>query len=159
MVRVSLFITLVTPHFHHHSFPPKHLPYHVFFGVHPTFCFVKDLSTQTVLMHGQLKGGLYVFDNSQLKLPLHNVETFNSSCFASTALSSKEPTVPASSTSPFILWHNRLGHPSSHIVSLVLNKCNLSHINKIPSLICSACCMGKFISPHSCIQHRPTLNP
>ena len=37
---------------HHHSFPPKHLPYHVFFGVHPTFCFVKDLSTQTVLMHG-----------------------------------------------------------------------------------------------------------
>ncbi|RVW97157.1 Retrovirus-related Pol polyprotein from transposon TNT 1-94 [Vitis vinifera] len=97
-----------------------------------------DLSTRTILMHGQLKGGLYVFDNTQLKLPLHN-----SSCFASTALPSKEPTVPASPTSPFTLWHNRLGHPSSHIVSLVLNKCNLPHLNKIPSLICSACCMGK----------------
>ena len=84
-----------------------------------------------------------MFDNTQLKLPLHSVETFNSSCFASTAFPSKEPTAPASSTSPFTLWHNRLGHPSSHIVSLVLNKCNLPHLNKIPSLICSACCMGK----------------
>ncbi|RVW87716.1 Retrovirus-related Pol polyprotein from transposon TNT 1-94 [Vitis vinifera] len=91
---------------------------HVFFEFHPTSCFVKDLSTRTVLMHGQLKG-------DYMSLP------------------SKEPTVPASPTSPFTLWHNRLGHPSSHIVSLVLNKCNLPHLNKIPSLICSACCMGK----------------
>ena len=95
---------------------------HVFFEFHPTSCFVKDLSTQTILMHDHLKGGLYVFDNTQL-------------------------IVPASSTSPFVLWHNRLGHPSSHIISLILNKCNLPHLNKIPSLICSACCMGKIHKP------------
>ena len=123
---------------------------HVFFEFHPTSYFVKDLSIQTVLMHDQLKRGLYVFDNTQLKLPLqhpthhlHSAETLNSSCFAFAALPSKKPIVPVSSTSPFVLWHNRLGHPSSHIVSLVLNKCNLPHLNKIPSLVCFACYMGK----------------
>ncbi|KAL6339591.1 hypothetical protein AAG906_034676 [Vitis piasezkii] len=63
--------------------------------------------------------------------------------FVGNALPSKKPTVPVSSTSPFVLWHNRLGHPSSHIVSLILNKCNLLHLNKFLSLICFACCMGK----------------
>ncbi|KAL6312811.1 hypothetical protein AAG906_022539 [Vitis piasezkii] len=70
--------------------------------------------------------------------------------FVGNALPSKKPTVPVSSTSPFVLWHNRLGHSSSHIVSLVLNKCNLPHLNKIPSLIYSACCMGKI--------HKANLN-
>ncbi|RVW58916.1 hypothetical protein CK203_106123 [Vitis vinifera] len=85
-----------------------------------------DLSTRTILMHGQLKGGLYVFDNTQLKLPLHSVETFNSSCFASTALPSKEPTTLTSSPSPFILWHNRLGHPP-HISFLLYSINVISH--------------------------------
>lgn len=39
--------------------------------------------------------------------------------------------------------YNRVGHPSIEIVSLVLNKCNLSHRNKRSALICFAYCMGK----------------
>ena len=41
---------------------------HVFFEFHLNSYFVKDLATKTILLQGQLKGGLYVFDNTQLNI-------------------------------------------------------------------------------------------
>lgn len=41
------------------------------------------------------------------------------------------------------MWHNRLGHPSPHVVKSVLSSCNLSKVNKSDSFFCSSCCYGK----------------
>ena len=91
MVKAFLFTTLDMHHFHLHLFLPIHLPQkqllyvpeiiknllsvskfandnHVSFEFHPISCFVKDLATRVVLLQGQLKVGLYVFDNIQRRL-------------------------------------------------------------------------------------------
>ena len=40
----------------------------VYFEFHPFSCCVKDKATQNVLLEGKLKGGLYVFDQFQIRL-------------------------------------------------------------------------------------------
>lgn len=98
----------------------------VFFEFHPYVCFVKDQATSKVLLKGQLKDGLYHFDQSQVFL--HNKAPSlsamsNSPTTAHT--SSKSPTTNTQCSSlvfscmkdnkmsdVYTLWHNRLGHPS-----------------------------------------------
>ena len=48
-----------------------------------------------------------------------------------------------SSTNVANLWHARLGHPNDHVMKIVLNHCNISHLNKNFTEFCSSCCMGK----------------
>ena len=43
----------------------------------------------------------------------------------------------------FELWHNRLGHASKHVVSNILQHCNISFANKMTIDVCQACCLGK----------------
>ena len=54
-----------------------------------------------------------------------------------------------SSYSPSNPWHNKLSHPFAQIVSLIVNKCNLFHLNKKSYITCFAYYIWvKFISFH-----------
>lgn len=102
---------------------------HVFFEFHLNSYFVKDLATKTILLQGQLKGGLYVFDNTQLNIS-HQWKPSSSSqsskisflsCFTTTSISPKTSTAAATlenAHSSFSLWHDRLGHLSAKICLL-----------------------------------------
>lgn len=46
-------------------------------------------------------------------------------------------------------WHLRLGHPNKNTMKLVLSQCNIPLSNKVDSMFCSACCMGKAYRLHS----------
>lgn len=122
-------------------------------------------------MHDQLKEGLYMFNNTQLNLKpqsilkqpsthLHSTETSNSSCFTSIALSSKKPITLVSSTSPFALWHNRLGLSASHILFLLYLMNVISFILiKDPLLFVLLVTWVKSISFHFLIPLSLTLYP
>ena len=49
----------------------------------------------------------------------------------------------SSSFSVFDLWHKRLGHPTSKIVTQILNDNKIPFSTKSSSSICSACQLGK----------------
>ncbi|KAG8475942.1 hypothetical protein CXB51_032958 [Gossypium anomalum] len=101
----------------------------VFFEFHPSYCVIKDIQTQEILMRGQVRDGLYQFSAGSSALPPSVHSTF----------------VQGSSLTDdvFTLWHKRLGHPASNIVKAVLDKCqitiNKSHLDNV----CVACQQGK----------------
>lgn len=133
----------------------------VFFEFFPNSCYVRDQVTRKILMQGRLEGGLYVFDppsflhstssnihsrsssrsalscSSTIKEPLSSVDTCSIESLDSTTQS--YPTSP----SVFSLWHNRLGHPAQAIVRFVMKSCSIPHSNKVDSVFCPACCLGK----------------
>ncbi|KAG8491206.1 hypothetical protein CXB51_014365 [Gossypium anomalum] len=86
----------------------------VFFEFHPSYYVVKDIQTGETLLRGRVRDGLYQFsvDSSFSSSPVsavHNVDLQASSPCAD----------------KFTLWHNRLCHPSSLVVNVVLNKCGI----------------------------------
>ena len=93
----------------------------VFFEFHSTHFFVKDQVTKQTLLKGWLRDGLYEFPSSS-----------STHAFVSTS------SVPA--LTPGAIWHSRLGHPATPILSKALASCNPSvsfQINKIaPCKIC-----------------------
>lgn len=107
---------------------------------------MKSQETRQILMEGQHKDGLYVFPEIHLcKFPFHsnhvhsNFLTAYCSLRNSTALQSSKY-----NKNMFIsTWHARLGHASTKLVSIVLNKCNISHSMNIMHSVCKYCCMGK----------------
>ncbi|KAG8477106.1 hypothetical protein CXB51_030102 [Gossypium anomalum] len=104
----------------------------VFFEFHPTYCVVKDIQTGETLLRGRVRDGLYQFSADPTRsLPcvsaVHNVDVEDS----------------PSRSDPFTLWHNRLGHPSSSVVTTVLNNCGIVTNKKSLSHICIACQKGK----------------
>ena len=131
----------------------------VYFKFHPFSCCVKDKATHKVLLEAKLKGGLYVFDQSQIKLQnvqhpvTHQLKSNKpnssklcaySSCIpdpSSSVLTSHKSSVSLNNV--FELWHKCLGHPSGKVVKSVLTHCNIKHINEQPSSLCQACCLGK----------------
>ena len=67
-------------------------------------------------------------------------------CFSFSPIFSKTfitTTTQPSSYSPSNPCHNRLNHPFAQIASLIVNKCNLSHLNKRSSIVCFAYYMAK----------------
>ena len=48
-----------------------------------------------------------------------------------------------SNSSLVSLWHNKLGHPSSAVVTHVLRTCNIPCSNKMTEELCTAYCIGK----------------
>lgn len=44
-----------------------------------------------------------------------------------------------SSSNSFILWHNRLGHPGSSIVKVVLTKCSVPNNDEMNTNFCETC--------------------
>ena len=105
----------------------------------------------------------YVFDNTTLNInhqlnlssSFQSLKTSSFSYFTTAFVSPKTSIVvstPKNPHSQFSIWHNRLGHPFAKKNSLVLNKCNLSHLNKRSFIVCFACYMGKIHKlsfPHS----------
>ena len=76
-------------------------------------------------------------------------------CFSFSPIFSKTfitTTTQPSSYSPSNPWHNRLSHPFTQIVSLIVNKCNLSHLNKSLQLFVLPTTWLKFISFHFLFQ-------
>jgi histone deacetylase 1/2 len=97
---------------------------YVFFLFHSSIIYVKDLITKEILLSGQSKNGLYVLSKSSAtSLP----QAFLSTTMATSAN----------------IWHHRLGHPSSRILSLLASNkkvvCTSRHLN----FQCQACPLGK----------------
>lgn len=41
------------------------------------------------------------------------------------------------------MWHNRLGHPNSHVMQIVLKQCKIPVSNRVDCHFCLTCCAGK----------------
>jgi len=107
--------------------------------------------------------GLYTFNNLQLQgsssllmstfVPITNVDLYYSiaNVNSSSNIGSK---FVVSSTNVANLRHVRLGHPNDHVMKIVLNHCNISHLNKNFTEFCSSCCMGK---AHRLPSHNSTF--
>ena len=83
---------------------------------HSNAFFMKDQHTKMVLAQGRLENGLYnfpVFNTKKAYTAVNNISAFNSS-FSNTVEKKAE------------LWHYRLGHVASDIVSRIMNICNVS---------------------------------
>jgi hypothetical protein len=96
----------------------------VFFEFHSSVFYVKDLTTKEFLLSGQSKDGLYVLSaSSATALP---------QAFLSTS-------VPASAD----IWHRRLGHPSSRILSLLTSNKKVVYNSRPLNFQCHACSLEK----------------
>ena len=137
---------------------------HVFFEFHPTFCFVKDLSTKTVLMHDQLKEGFYVFNNTQLNFSSqHPTHAFTTQKHSTRVLHSELS----------LLRNQHLLHQHLPLYCGIIDLAILPHILfllhliNVISLISITFLLSyvlltaweKSISPYSCIQHPLTPHP
>ncbi|KAG8499624.1 hypothetical protein CXB51_006221 [Gossypium anomalum] len=101
----------------------------VFFDFHPSYCVIKDIQTQEILMWGQVRDGLYQFSAGLNGL----------------SLSAHSAVAQCSSTADdvFSLWHKRLGHPAPNIVKAVLEKCHITVNKSLLDNVCVACQKGK----------------
>lgn len=112
----------------------------MFFEFHPFHCLVNDKQTHEILLRGHTHEGLYQFSLVSsfvnvgfvrgAEMSLHNVEL------------GTHFSLPTK-CNLFELWHRRLGHPSSNIVSSVLKTGNVFvYTNKLKH-VCSTCLQGK----------------
>ncbi|XP_071695425.1 uncharacterized protein [Rutidosis leptorrhynchoides] len=91
---------------------------------HPNGTKAKDLKTRTTLGTGSVNGGLYVFDYFKGDPLMYN-------------------SVHACNFESILLWHNRLGHPSSPVLNILKHRLNLDH--NIDDLPCEICLKAKQI--------------
>lgn len=102
----------------------------VYFEFHPHICFVKNQTTNQVLLEGDLHNGLYRFN-----LQKHNQHTGSNkvllpkSVIAATQEQSAKILSTKISSNSFDLWHKRLGHPSFKTVIRVLKHFNIQLVN------------------------------
>ncbi|KAG8489057.1 hypothetical protein CXB51_017047 [Gossypium anomalum] len=101
----------------------------VFFEFHPSYCVIKDIQTQEILIRGQVRDGLYQFSarSSGLSPSAHSAVVQYSS--------------PADDV--FSLWHKRLGHPAPNIVKAILDKCHITVNKNQLDNVCVTCQKGK----------------
>ncbi|KAG8472152.1 hypothetical protein CXB51_036605 [Gossypium anomalum] len=100
----------------------------VFFEFHPSYCVIKDIQTQEILMRGQVRDGLYQFSVAS---------AFPSPSAHNTDIQER------STGDTFTLWHRRLGHPSSDVVKTVLDTCQIVTNKRSFDNICIAYQQGK----------------
>ena len=122
---------------------------HIFIEFHSDFCLVKDKTTKNVLLWGRLKDGIYLLIEPQPTAASQNRKTPRP--FASNSnmsISSYHPNNSCNSVCCSMIvsndetnvWHRRLGHPSTKILSQVLKTCGStyqygkSHVLPFPSL-------------------------
>lgn len=90
----------------------------------PSFFIVKDLSTNRILLQGRAKDNLYVWPSS--------------------SMSSSSPQVNSIASVSPLLWHSRLGHPSSRMTNRLLSSVLPSTASALPSTFaCSSCLCNK----------------
>lgn len=105
--------------------------------------------------------GLYTFSRLCLTSPTSNscCSALVSSSSTSTPLNNNSATVtsighavssidslvsdPSVIANTSAIWHSRLGHPSSNILKIVLNQCNITPSNKNFVEFCNSCAVGK----------------
>ena len=104
---------------------------------HPDSCFIKDLSTRKTLLRGQLKDGMYV-----IYLGNHNFTVSLQALLDKRAYSS--------------IWHERLGHPSTKVISSVLSQHRLSFFTDRAGIL-SASPVSKENVIVSFFRHLPRL--
>jgi hypothetical protein len=110
-----------------------------------THYFILDLQTQTLLLEGESENGMYPLRFGKEK---------------KTHKSNKPFTAMLGIRTSSLVWHHRLGHPSSEIVNRVINN------NKLPisssdlnTTLCSSCQMGKGKKQPFCASNRVTTSP
>jgi len=111
-----------------------------FFEFHSCLFYVKDLMTKKVLLSGQSRDDLYVLsESSAMSLP----QAFSSTCLSTSA----------------DIWHRRLGHPSPHILHLLVKNKKVSCTTKCFNFNCPACPLGKSCRLTLKITGHQTLAP
>jgi len=96
----------------------------VYFEFHPRVFYVKDLSTNKVLLSGQSKDSLYALTKSfVMSVP----QAYWSPCTSASAN----------------LWNRRLGHPNSRIFQLLISKSKIIYNNKHLNFQCQSCPLEK----------------
>ena len=97
---------------------------YVFFEFHSSVFYVKDPITKEVLLSGRSKDGLYVLsDSSATSLP---------QAFLSTSMATSAD-----------IWHRRLGHPNSCILSFLTSNKKVVYTSRHLNFQCQACPLGK----------------
>ncbi|KAL4290064.1 hypothetical protein GQ457_14G022270 [Hibiscus cannabinus] len=85
----------------------------VFFEFHKTTCYIKDASTRIVLLEGQLDEGLYNFQPTRTETTMKVHHTTLKDDYG------------------YLLWHQRLGHPSPDVIKMALHKAVLPKDNSV----------------------------
>ncbi|KAE8735021.1 hypothetical protein F3Y22_tig00000483pilonHSYRG00001 [Hibiscus syriacus] len=99
----------------------------VYLEFHSNKCFVKNEGTGRIQLEGKLENGLYCFNKiARMDGMLHQVTT-----------SAEEKDVKSNKS--FWLWHQRLGHPASKILSSLFHVKNVVNNN---NEICVECQLG-----------------
>ncbi|RVW43508.1 Retrovirus-related Pol polyprotein from transposon RE1 [Vitis vinifera] len=97
---------------------------------HSNGFFVKDLHTKRVLAQGKLENGLYKFPVISNRKTAY-VGITNDSTFQCSTIENKME-----------LWHHRLGHAATDIVTRIMHNCNVS-CGKYKATVCSSCQLAK----------------
>jgi len=106
---------------------------HVYFEFHVSIFYVKDLITKEVLLSGHSNDGLYILSEfSATSVP----QAFWPPCISATA----------------DLWHRRLGHPTPHILDLLISSNKIVCTSRRSFAQRQAFPLGK----SSCLSLRPT---
>lgn len=119
-------------------------------------CAIKDKSTKLVLLTGVLKDDLYTLDLSKLKgrhkmeaalvtaSPTEELEDGSqNSANVVCNTSSTDSTVCNKPKNTSTLWHKRLGHPCSKVLSHVVKQLAIKDCNIKSVEFCDACHIGK----------------
>lgn len=85
--------------------------------------------TRDVLLQGGLHNGLYKFNIKTGKRGDSEMVCCN--------------TVSTNIEHEYDVWHKKLGHPSTNVMKVVLNKENLSHLIRTRTQVCTQCQLGK----------------
>lgn len=111
-------------------------------------CFVKDKVTKRKVLQGTLKEGLYQFEPVQAASN-HQLSSL-SNCSQSSRFSTfsvvKNYVIPPKHKTVLSVkdkWHRKLGHPSNHVLNLVLSQLNEKKFNREEFNFCQACQYGK----------------
>ena len=124
----------------------------VFFEFHPHSCLAnlkrdikssfKRLWALMTFIHFTIFNFKAIFPADATSVPATNVDLPYSIANVNNS-SNKGSKSGFSSSNVANLWHARLGHPNDHVMKIVLNHCNISHLNKSFTKFCFSCCMGK----------------
>lgn len=123
---------------------------HIYLEFHGYYCLIKDRATRETLLIGTLKDGLYHLESASVM----TAEVEHSSSFKQQHMHKNK------GTSSFILlgvtnltninvvvfkvvWHKRLGHPSSKILNSIVKNCKLPVNDGDEIDLCDACQLGK----------------
>lgn len=113
---------------------------------HSNGFFVKDLHTKRVLAQGKLENGLYKFPVISNKKTAY-VGITNDSTFQCSTIGNKRE-----------LWHHRLGHAATDIVTRIMHNCNVS-CGKYKATVCSSCQLAKSHRLPTCLSSSHASKP